>query len=178
MHMKIMLAAISALLGAVLYGSGGVVSGLSEADVLTIRFQSVGCFHSYSKIYEISGGSTTTFSILDPKWRFLVGHRKQGSAALTQDEIQGLDSLFAFYRQGPSGGCTTVDEIEITLKRSGSILSKERFVDGSCSISLAEIAKNDARIRNEIPPERWSLLESIVPFEAIEARIKSDLTKR
>lgn len=64
--------------------------------------------------------------------------RKLGTTELGDKDAMRLDRLLETYRLPLSGGCTTVDHIDIIQKRGTKILARESFVDASCAIRHRE----------------------------------------
>ena len=112
-------------------------SGLPASDSLRVRFVSNGCFHSANYEFVFSGSSPRSVSVFA-----LAGQRAAaknsvlredlGQVGLTDSDLKGLDALLRFYRSGATGGCTTVDSIEISQVSGDKTVRTERFSDHSC----------------------------------------------
>ena len=110
-------------------------------DVLRVRFNSGGCFHFYTYDLVFERGESTRVSItsVQQQWseRKQAYHdgesEKLGEFTLTPADLSGLDKLLAFYRGVAPGGCTTVDHVEISQWRSGALIGREKFTDGTCA---------------------------------------------
>lgn len=117
-------------------------STLQPEEHLAIRFTSFGCFHSLAYDFKFTRDNTGTYariSKLDPSWNDKTKSREfrtqevLGTLKLTSREIDGLDRLIRFYRSNTRGGCTTVDEVRLTLFRGTESIATENHRDASCT---------------------------------------------
>ena len=100
---------------------------LPQGATLTVDHRSDGCFHNTATRYEFTS-DTVTISQLEPQLA------KRGTVKLTGADRGRLDKTLAFYRRAPRGGCTTIEEVALTLRKDGKVVARESYVDGSCTI--------------------------------------------
>ena len=120
--MKLLLGAT--LLG--LCGSGAAfarspsLAQLAPGDRIHVAYHSRGCFHDRTYDIDFQRGASVT------------ARASRRIVTLSPREVDGLDRL-AFYRSRPRGGCTTQDDITISIFRRGEPVSREHYVDRSCA---------------------------------------------
>jgi len=116
-------------------------SALRPGDQLEAVYNTTGCFHNLE--YELLFKRATALHVTivnvdrtrsDDQRTFITNRVMLGSLELTNDDIQGLDRLLAFYRSGPPSCCTTVDTITMSQRHEGKVVATAKFTDGSCSV--------------------------------------------
>ncbi len=117
---RILIAAFFGSCCAAAFAGSPLLSQLQPGERLRIAYHSRGCFHDRKYDIDFQRGSFVTARS--------AGH----SVALSTSEAAGLDKLFQFYRSKPRGGCTTQDDISISLFHGAEKISGEHYVDGSC----------------------------------------------
>ena len=121
--MKLLVGAM--LLG--LCGSGAAfarspaLAQLAPGDRIHVAYHNRGCFHDRTCDIDFQRGASITA-------------RASGRiVTLSPREVDGLDRLIAFYRSRRRCGCTTQDDITISIFRRGEPVSREHYVDRSCA---------------------------------------------
>ncbi len=107
--------------------------------MIEVEYRSRGCFHNFVNIFMIRGNYITMYDVTlevsmldgDPVIR---DRTKVGSLELEESEIEGLDSLFAYYDGDLRGGCTTVENVTFRLIRNGVEVNRKVVTDYSCSL--------------------------------------------
>lgn len=158
------------------------VSALTTGEEIRIEFSSRGCFHDTKYFYVLRGGSERVLDVSEAKatWnaekKKLVdlGVVKIGTVSLTGEDTNGLDSLFTFYRMKNPGVCTTTDHIKVEYVRAGTIIGKEEFIDSSCATSSIQLMKEDESYRKRVGERNWSILQHVITFDDLTARIQKD----
>lgn len=113
---------------------------MRDGDTIRVIYSSVGCFHFETREFEFHGGKDVTAKIIriDRRWNEDAKQREEpvktplGTVRVSEAELAGLDRLLAYYRSHPLGGCTTVDEIEVTHLRGDRTIATESFTDATC----------------------------------------------
>lgn len=105
---------------------------------MVVEFSSHGCFHSSQNVFVFTTGKVSIYSLetqeaKDGDEKLEAKKNHVGDVQLTDDEIKKLDALFKFYAKKPRGGCTTVDQIAVSVQKEGKVLKTYEFTDGSCS---------------------------------------------
>jgi hypothetical protein len=100
---------------------------------LSIRYESVGCFHHFTYRFEFSEDHVVLYDLGLGK----AGENpeKLGPFKLKDDDLIKLDRLFVFYAEEPAEGCTTVDTIKFTEREGTRTLRSTTYVDASCGTS-------------------------------------------
>lgn len=158
------------------------VSALTTGEEIRIEFSSRGCFHDTKYFYVLRGGPERVLDVSEAKatWnseekkRVDLGVVKIGTVSLTGEDINGLDSLFTFYRMKNAGVCTTTDHIKVEYVRAGTIIGKEEFIDSSCATSSIQLMKEDESYRKRVGERNWSILQHAITFDDLTARIQKD----
>jgi len=134
---------------------GLVLNRLPKTDEVLIACQTNGCFHSARYELFFSGhapGKVKVTGISGPADK--PERRYLATVSFSPADQKQLDQQVAFYRTKPPGGCTTVEQMKISVARDGRIVGTETFVDGSCSRSrnvLSAVARR-AELRTPIAP--------------------------
>jgi hypothetical protein len=116
-------------------------SQLPETDTLQVLFSFSGCFggDAYQLAFQRRSIPTVTRSL---DWHKLSDEQKifsykQGEkltqVMLTNFDLIGLDNLLHFYRHNHKTGCTTTENIVISQIHDGKIISRENFINESCT---------------------------------------------
>lgn len=114
------------------------VRSLEGDQTLAVRFTSVGCFHGFTDIIILTKGEASIYSI-ETNWSeekkepIEVGRKHLGTVKLTDEDVSKLDALFTFYASKPLGGCTTSEQINVSLMDGDEVLKTYEFVDATCS---------------------------------------------
>ena len=120
---------------------------------LEIDYKSTGCFHNFSRTIVIRWIPGPVAEISDP------GDGGRGHVSLiplSQEDVLGLDRLFAFYREGESGWHSTTQKTVILRWRGGrDVGPTERFVDRSAPTpnSVLELWKLIDRAERPAAPD-------------------------
>lgn len=151
------------------------VATLASNEEIRIEFQSMGCFHSFTQHYAISGsGGSISISKRRVAWNETkkkmddLGVHALGTTPLSAEDRAGIDALFAFYRLKPEGGCTTIDHISVEYRRDGKTIGKESFVDATCATTFT-VSDN---LRPAVKPEEWDMVRRAVSLRAFDRRLK------
>jgi hypothetical protein len=139
----------------------GLFSQLPKGDEIRVVYQSQGCFGGATLELLFKNGTnfTATISYLSGPWR--TNKSLVGNVSLSEADLRGLDKLLRFYRSNPGGGCTTVDEIEITHLRQKKILAFEHFTDRSCRNEVEGMLTLSMLALKADRPDRRPMQESI-----------------
>jgi hypothetical protein len=126
--------------------AGNVFSELRSGDRISVRFGTIGCFHSAAYGFDFERGTATSVrvSALSRTWSAAKNAfqyhspKPLGTLSLTQRDLSGLDRLIRFYRTHPQGACTTSDDIIIEHFRSSlgpaaPPIALEHYLDLSCA---------------------------------------------
>jgi hypothetical protein len=125
---------------------GNVFSELRPGDRISVRFGTIGCFHSGAYGFEFERGTANTVRVssLSRTWSAAKNAfryhtpKPLGTLTLTQRDLSGLDRLIRFYRTHPNGACTTSDDIIIehfwrSLGPTAPPIASEHYLDLSCA---------------------------------------------
>lgn len=112
---------------------------LKAGETIQVRYSSNGCFHSLTQEFVFRGGSTVKVTEIQRTWSpekkaFTEKAVELGTTRLSPKNLSQLDDTLGFYRKPPSGGCTTVDHVELKLQRKDGTVQAESYTDASCSI--------------------------------------------
>ncbi len=110
------------------------VSGLKTGEIITVLFESSGCFHNTVTMFEFSMQTVCVSECTYVDAKPIKTKKVFGPLTLTDTDVAKLDLLFEFYAAEPRGGCTTVDKITYTKKKGAVVQSTRLFVDASCSL--------------------------------------------
>jgi hypothetical protein len=112
-----------------------------------VEYSTSGCFQGYRAEIMVLGRVPSVARVA--VWQTYIRLRAEPdvySVRLSRSDRKGLDSLLAVYRTAKAFGCTTYDEITVSMSRQGRRLQPLVFVDGSCEadkhrgvVRLAEI---------------------------------------
>jgi hypothetical protein len=106
---------------------------LRNGDTLWVEYSTSGCSHGYRAEIMILGRIPSIARV--SVWRTYVRLRAEPdvySVRLSRLDRRGLDSLLSVYRTAKPFGCTTYDEIRVSMSRRGLRFPPLVFVDGSC----------------------------------------------
>ena len=142
------------------------IAQLKEGDQIHIKLRSRGCFHDFTKFYDIAGGTRISISERGNPNRKMF---------LSPAQIHGMDTLLEFYRQRIDGGCTTGDWIQIGYYRGEKNVGREEFFDRTCLTDFADWTEGTQSFLEKQTNGRYDLkkLKQIVSL----SRIDSELAK-
>lgn len=111
---------------------------LKDGLRIEVAFQSSGCFYTSKHRFEFSGGKARIFELqpvfeLEKTREKPVDGKLLGELSLQDEDLKGLDRLFAFYENPPDGGCTTVDNITVTFYQGEKTVFAGKYVDETCA---------------------------------------------
>lgn len=116
-------------------------STLLDGEFVDIQFESDGCFNhdritftmaAEHEATKASGFDSTVYysdEVHGPK----PANKSLDPIVLSHQDCNRLDRLLEFYRAGPESGCTTTDQVQLTMVTRSRGTLKERYEDGSCS---------------------------------------------
>ncbi|MDM3871480.1 hypothetical protein QSV34_08940 [Porticoccus sp. W117] len=126
----------------------------SEDKKVLVKFDSSGCFHWYTNLFEFQGDLVTIYEI-DRKRSKVRNHgynetkKKLGALTLSADDLEGLEHLFSFYEAKPRGGCTTVNRISLMQPGSENDVARG-YIDGSCGYGQNEKVMSFWRLKQRL----------------------------
>lgn len=114
------------------------VTELKKGEKLEVIFNSSGCFHSSELKFDFHGKEVTISQVKSERAKNSpepeqTEYESLGTLKLSKDQITKIDALFDFYAGKPDGGCTTVDQIGVSLLRGDKTVWALVFTDGSCT---------------------------------------------
>jgi len=125
------------LTAALVYAGDSIrIEGLPQDSEVRIEYSTVGCFHSAQYLLTFTSNVVHAWS-LDRLWdaqsKQFSGTETNalGTLTLSSTDTRKLDQLLQFYRSDPSGGCTTIDTITVSLLKDGRVTQAENYRDGS-----------------------------------------------
>jgi hypothetical protein len=113
---------------------GRMISTLEPNEEVRIRFTSGGCFHFVAFNFLIHGKSPRKMLVTEvDRLSKPTSEQPKGTVTLLEGDLSRIDKQLAFYRKKqPGGRCTTVETIEVSWFRDGTLSKKETFTDATC----------------------------------------------
>lgn len=126
---------------------------LAIGDSAALHFQSDGCFHHWvADVVLTRTTSGLAVRVLGVTANLAPGWRMRTDTMLSLEQVRALDRTLGYLRDGPSGGCTTVERIAINRFNGGQ---SESYVDRSCGTfeapSMFEIGSLFHIVRDSAP---------------------------
>jgi hypothetical protein len=182
-RLKALMVVVALALPAALRAESLSIAKLQANESVVLVFRSAGCFHYVARFYEIRGGTSPTFGVVEhDTWRGRDEPRRGvdktlGVGPLLKEEGVGLDAYLLFLRHGAPGGCTTRDVIDLGYYRDGKLIGEEKLVDGSCAVRGFELKDGrivrsaDAELERTPTDFPKAVFSEITPPWLIEERI-------
>jgi len=117
------------------------VSALQDGEFIDVSFDSSGCYHRDKLTFTISSsngvtsvaGFESSLRWSDAEREPLPANKGLGPLVLSHADCILIDKLLEYYRSDLEDGCTTVDQVKLTLISRTRGTVKENYEDGSCS---------------------------------------------
>ncbi len=111
-----------------------IFSQLGNNEVVTIEFESKGCFNAGKYVVKVRGGANPVAVVKTLESNSLDA--RSGKVRLSRDDLLALDRMFAYYGSVRSGYCTTTNKISFRWREAALGEQPERreeFIDSSCA---------------------------------------------
>ena len=111
-------------------------AALGAGELIVVRFASRGCFHDFEHDFVFAPAPTggATLTLVRRRDNLAPDISIVAPSHLSLAELRELDAQLGYLRAPRMGGCTTSQQIDVTLYRGGDVVAKEHFVDASCGV--------------------------------------------
>lgn len=112
------------------------IAGLQSGEKLTVDYRMSGCFAS--EHLSLTFWRANGLQVEVHKWVLGADGKEKrirlGQSTLNKSDERGLDNQLRHYRSKPAGGCTTIENVQLSHLKGGRELAKEALLDASCSL--------------------------------------------
>jgi len=119
-------------------------SQMGNGDRVEVTLQATGCFHNTTSYFEIrKSRDLLSFREYAITWNKssppeILSKKMIGEVNLAETDIEGLDGLLKYYRDGKQGNSTSQVFLRIEYYESGALVKVEDLQDYSGNIELKD----------------------------------------
>jgi hypothetical protein len=114
--------------------SVNALANLLPGQEARIEYESHGCFHSVDRVFTFRRTTSGVEVDIGANPAQEEADDGQRTLSLSADDIVGLDQELDYHRAPVPGiRCTTSNQFDLVVRERGRDLSKDHFVDTSCS---------------------------------------------